>query len=65
MIIKGLGLEIISYTETGMPAADLPVLKVLAGNPEKGDFGKIGEYYNKKGDNEMAIIASKSIMALI
>ncbi len=45
MIIDGLGLEIISYTETGMPAADLPVLKILAGNPEKGDFGKIGEYY--------------------
>lgn len=35
MIIKGLGITPISYTESGMPAADLPVLKALAGNPSK------------------------------
>lgn len=43
MIITGLGLEVIDLTEKGLPAADLPVLNKLAGNPKKGDYGKIGK----------------------
>lgn len=43
MFITGLGMDVIDVTESGMPAADLPVLKQLAGNPKKGNFGLIGK----------------------
>lgn len=37
------------------------VLKKLAGNPSKGDFGIIGKYYEEKGDPEMGKRASEAI----
>ncbi|KAL4512005.1 hypothetical protein ABPG72_012850 [Tetrahymena utriculariae] len=65
MNITGLGLEVINLTDSGMPAADLPVLKILAGNPKKGNYGAIGEYYKQKGDEEMGKKASQAIESLI
>lgn len=44
MKITGLGLKTIDFTDSNLPASDLPVLKVLAGNPAKGNFGKIGNF---------------------
>lgn len=45
MRIKGLGIPSIDYTVSGMPAADSPVIKVLAGEPEKGKYGKAYDYF--------------------
>lgn len=50
MEVMGLGLPSVSETPTGLPAVDLAVLETLAGNPEKGKFGKAYDYYNEKGD---------------
>lgn len=36
MKIKGLGIPPVDYTPSGMPSADTPAIKILAGNPDKG-----------------------------
>ncbi|EGR28819.1 mitochondrial DNA polymerase a, putative [Ichthyophthirius multifiliis] len=59
MTITGLGLEVQAYTEKGMPSVDLPLLKELAGNPEKGNYGKIGEYYKERKEEEKGKVASR------
>ena len=45
MRIKGLGIPPIDYTVSGMPAADSPVIKILAGEPEKGKYGKAYDHF--------------------
>jgi DNA polymerase-1 len=52
MKIKGLGIPPIDYTPSGMPTADTPAIKVLAGNPEKGTYGKAYDHFKSIGKEE-------------
>jgi hypothetical protein len=52
MKIKGLGIPPVDYTTSGMPSADGPVIKVLAGNPEKGSYGKAYDHFKSIGKEE-------------
>ena len=52
MKIKGLGIPPVDYTPSGMPSADAPAIKLLAGNPDAGKFGKAYEYFEKIGRPE-------------
>ncbi len=45
MIIRGLGLPSIDYTETGLPSVDTAVLKVLVGDVKKKKYGKAYEFF--------------------
>jgi DNA polymerase I len=53
MKIKGLGIPPIDYTPSGMPSADTPAIKELAGKPEKGEYGKAYEYFKSIGKEEL------------
>ena len=46
MMIKGLGIEPVGYTPSGLPSADYAALKALVGNIENEDYCKI--YYHFK-----------------
>lgn len=51
MAITGLGLEPVSYTDSGMPQADANVIRALAGkDPQNGKFGLAYEQFKLKGD---------------
>ena len=39
MKIKGLGIPPVDYTVSGMPSADGPAIKILTGDPDKGQYG--------------------------
>lgn len=52
MKIKGLGIPPLDYTAGGMPSADTPVIKLLAGNPDKGQYGKAYDYFKELGKEE-------------
>ena len=52
MKIKGIGIPSVDYTPSGMPAADTPTIKILAGNPEKGVYGKAFDHFKKLGREE-------------
>ena len=39
MTIRGFGLPVTEFTASGLPRADTPVIKKLAGNPESGNYG--------------------------
>ena len=45
----GYGLQYHLTTPTGLPAVDLSVLEELAGNPEKGKFGRAYEEFKERG----------------
>mmetsp|Transcript_27040 Transcript_27040/g.41182 ORF Transcript_27040/g.41182 Transcript_27040/m.41182 type:complete len:253 (-) Transcript_27040:1006-1764(-) len=56
MPIRGFGLEPISYTKSGMPAADALVIKALAGDdPENGKYGKAYEQFVSRGKEQEGI----------
>jgi DNA polymerase-1 len=56
MIITGMGLEPISFTASGMPQADTPVIKKLAGkSPSQGKYGLAYEHFKKLGQEEEGI----------
>ena len=49
MTIVGLGLEPFSFTASGMPQVDTPVIKKLAGKaPSKGQYGLAYEHFKGK-----------------
>lgn len=48
MNIKGLGWPIEEYTASGLPSVDTPTLKKMTGNPDKGKYGSVYEWYKKK-----------------
>jgi DNA polymerase-1 len=52
MKIKGLGIPPIDYTPSGMPSADTPAIKILSGNPDKGQYGKAYDYFRERGEEE-------------
>lgn len=45
--VKGLGWNIVEYTESGLPSVDSPVLKKLVGDKKKE--GEILKFYKSKG----------------
>lgn len=45
MKITGLGIPAIDFTQSGLPSADTPVIKALAGKPDKGEFGKAYDFF--------------------
>ncbi len=52
MKIVGMGMPPISFTASGLPQADGPVIRALAGNPEAGKYGKAYDFFKKKGMEE-------------
>lgn len=46
--IEGLGIPPVEYTASGMPSVDAKTLIALAGDPDNGKYGKIGEFYEGK-----------------
>jgi DNA polymerase-1 len=52
MKIRGLGIPPVDYTVSGMPAADSPVIKILAGDPEKGKYGKAYDHFVSIGKEQ-------------
>lgn len=66
MIIRGLGIEYEEVTVSGWPSVSGATLKRLAGNPDKGKFGKAKELFEKKGlDGEAACIAIDSSIKVL
>jgi hypothetical protein len=55
MKIKGLGIPPIDYTVSGMPSADGPVIKILAGDPGSGKYGKAYDYFKGLGREQEGI----------
>ncbi len=49
MKIKGLGISPLDYTVGGMPQADGPTIKILAGDPDKGKYGKAYDHFVSLG----------------
>ena len=45
MEIEGLGIPALDYTVNGMPSADGPTIKKLAGNPEKKKYGLAFDHF--------------------
>lgn len=45
MTISGLGIPPVDFTASGMPSADTPVIKKLAGKPDKGEYGLAYKYF--------------------
>jgi hypothetical protein len=52
MKIKGLGIPPIEYTASGMPSADGPTIKKLAGDPENGKYGAAYDHFVKIGKEQ-------------
>ena len=45
MTIKGLGVPIVDYTDSGLPSVDIAVLKKLVGDPEKKQEGLLYKFF--------------------
>ncbi len=45
MTISGFGLPVSEYTLGGLPSADTPNIKKLAGNPDKGEYGDAYKHF--------------------
>lgn len=45
MEVRGLGIPPVEYTDKGMPKADTPTIKVLAGDPAKKKYGYAYEFF--------------------
>lgn len=62
MKIKGLGIPPVSFTTGGLPQADTPVIKTLAGkNPTKGQYGVAYDHYKKLGEEQKGIEISLAL----
>jgi len=57
MKIKGLGIPPVDYTASGMPSADGPAIRILAGDPDSGKFGVAYDYFKSKGKEQEGIEA--------
>jgi len=55
MMIKGLGIEPVGYTPSGLPSADYAALKALVGNVENEDYGKMYDHFKLLGQEEKGI----------
>lgn len=45
MTIKGFGVKPAVYSASGLPSVDVNSLKILAGDPDNGNFGKAYEHF--------------------
>lgn len=45
MKIKGFGITPPVYSASGLPSVDVNSLKILAGDPENGNFGKAFDHF--------------------
>jgi len=45
MEVRGLGITPVDWTDSGMPKADTPVIKALAGDPNKGKYGLAYQFF--------------------
>ena len=52
MKIKGLGIPPVDYTVSGMPSADGPAIKILTGDPDKGQYGTAYTHFKNIGREE-------------
>jgi DNA polymerase-1 len=65
MLIKGLGINPIEYTETGLPSADTNILKILAGDVKKKNYGEAYKSLKAKGQEELGIAVCEGLGALL
>jgi DNA polymerase-1 len=74
LTVTGLGLEPVGRTVTGMPSVDAKALKMLAGDPKNGKYGKAYEHFVNLGEEEKgkeccyalnSLVQYKSIETLI
>jgi len=62
MIITGMGMEPLSFTASGMPQADTPAIKKLAGkSPSQGKYGLAYEHFKKQGREDEGIEISLAL----
>lgn len=62
MVLTGMGLEALSFTASGMPQADTPVIKRLAGkSPSQGKYGLAFDHFKKLGKEEEGIQVSLAL----
>eukprot|EP00347_Sterkiella_histriomuscorum_P005807 403355195 len=52
MKITGLGIPALDYTQSSLPSADTPVIKRLAGRPDKGEFGEAYNFFLRQDKEE-------------
>jgi len=45
MKLKGLGMPVVDYTETGLAKVDMQVIKALAGDPNNKKYGYAYEFF--------------------
>ncbi len=57
MKIKGFGIPPVDYTASGMPSADAPAIKILAGNPDAGKYGLAYDHFKSLGKEQEGIDA--------
>lgn len=56
MIVRGMGIKIIDFTASGLPACDTPVIKQLAGSaPSKGKYGLAYDHFKALGQEQVGI----------
>ena len=62
MVIKGLGLKCLEMTATGLPQADSPAIKTLAGKaPSKGQYGQAYDHFKALGQEQQGIEMSLAL----
>jgi hypothetical protein len=49
MKITGMGIKPVDFTKSGLPSADTPVIKALAGNPSKKQYGLAYDHFKGIG----------------
>ena len=52
MIIEGLGVTAPVFTASGLPSVDVHALKILAGSPSEGNYGKAYDHFKKLDKEE-------------
>lgn len=45
MEIRGLGLPVVDYTDSGLPKADTLTMKTLAGDPKNKKYGYAYDFF--------------------
>jgi DNA polymerase I len=56
MVVRGMGISVVDLTASGLPAADSPVIRKLAGNaPGKGEYGLAYDHFKALGQEQEGI----------
>jgi hypothetical protein len=61
MKVTGFGIYPLAYTASNLPACDTPVIKKLAGNPDKGEYGLAYDHFKELDREEEGIETCKAL----